>query len=206
MFEDITVLECFSGSARIGAAFRSELSTGLHLCDSKCTDHENGDQLIIVLPAQVLRVPGRSLVAFDNATLPTRCVPFPRSTYDKVNDPICQDLTTLAGFLGLIKRALRLKPGGLLWLANPCHMHVWMSSSVHQRGPERPWGDVSRDSNLPIVCTEWMLFDPCGASAPRALSKVFAAVIVSHREPASSSTSSLVVGSGLQLSNRFRAH
>ncbi|CAE7418622.1 unnamed protein product [Symbiodinium microadriaticum] len=68
------------------------------------------------------------------------------STYDKVNDPICQDLTTLAGFLGLIKRALRLEPGGLLWLANPCHMHVWMSSSVHQRGPERPWGDVNKDS------------------------------------------------------------
>ncbi|CAE7606159.1 unnamed protein product, partial [Symbiodinium sp. KB8] len=71
------------------------------------------------------------------------------TTYDKVNDPTGQDLTTTAGFLKLIKSALRLKEGGLLWLANPCHMHVWMSSSVHKRGPEQPWGDVT----LPSVCT-----------------------------------------------------
>ncbi|CAE7747918.1 unnamed protein product, partial [Symbiodinium necroappetens] len=35
------------------------------------------------------------------------------TTYDKVNDPTGQDLTTTAGFLKLIKSALRLKEGGL---------------------------------------------------------------------------------------------
>ena len=72
----------------------------------------------------------------------------PRTTFDKENDQVCQDLTTTPGLFSLIKKCLRLKPGALLWLANPCHMHVWMSSSVHQRGPDQPWGDVSKPSNL----------------------------------------------------------
>ncbi|CAE7680788.1 unnamed protein product [Symbiodinium necroappetens] len=96
---DVTVLECFSGCARISEEFRSQLSI---------------------------------------------CV----TTYDKQNDSTFQDLTTVAGFLSLLKKALRLKEGALLWFANPCHMFVWMSSSIHKRRPENPWGDASQ----PSVC------------------------------------------------------
>ena len=58
-----------------------------------------------------------------------------------------QDLTTLNGLCAVIIMVLRVKEGGLVWLAPPCNLFSWMSSSVHKRSKLNPRGNLS----LPTV-------------------------------------------------------
>ena len=53
-----------------------------------------------------------------------------------------QDLTTVDGLCAVIILVLRVKEGGLVWLAPPCNMFSWMSSSVHKRTKLNPGGNT----------------------------------------------------------------
>ena len=74
-----------------------------------------------------------------------------RSTYE-IND--CreeQDILSVAGYLNLIKKVLRVQPGGLLHGGHPCSNMVWMSRSVHCRSEQMPWGDVGQASRQAVM-------------------------------------------------------
>jgi hypothetical protein len=58
-----------------------------------------------------------------------------------------QDLTTVDGLCAVIILVLRVKEGGLVWLAPPCNLFSWMSSSVHKRTKLNPAGNI----HLPSV-------------------------------------------------------
>lgn len=53
------------------------------------------------------------------------------------------DILGESGFFCTLQLLLRVQDGGLLFGGPPCSMFVWISSSVHQRSPQRPRGDES---------------------------------------------------------------
>ena len=64
-----------------------------------------------------------------------------RSTYDYLDNPEEQDLTTTAGFMSLILKVLTIREGGLLYGGHPCSLMVWIAKYIHKRSFEQPWGD-----------------------------------------------------------------
>jgi hypothetical protein len=63
---------------------------------------------------------------------------------------------TIEGFHRLLRQVLRLRPGSLLWIAFPCSWFVYISSSVHGRRRDKPYGntghpEVKRANNLACI-------------------------------------------------------
>lgn len=67
-------------------------------------------------------------------------------TIDKDHGSETSNLLTSKGFLHAINLVLRLKIGGLLWMAPVCSSFVWLSSSHAKRGPENDFrGDQTQE-------------------------------------------------------------
>ena len=56
-------------------------------------------------------------------------------------EPVLEDLLGYLGFLRAVQVILRLQVSGLLVTAVPCNSFIFLSSSVHQRCPQAPFGD-----------------------------------------------------------------
>ena len=67
------------------------------------------------------------------------------------------DLTSKRGVFLVLALLLALIPGGLLTLAPPCSLYIWLSSSVHRRHVLGPYGNVRnlkvRMSNCIVINT-----------------------------------------------------
>jgi hypothetical protein len=75
--------------------------------------------------------------------------------YDLVIDDR-DNAETIEGFTRLLRQILRLRPGSLLWIAFPCSWFVYLSSSVHGRRRDKPYGntghpEVKRANNLACI-------------------------------------------------------
>ena len=68
----------------------------------------------------------------------------PRQGYDNTRDPVIEDLGTSVGFLRATYLVLRIKPAGLAFFGLPCNSFSFMSSSLHGRSEEQPWGCICR--------------------------------------------------------------
>ncbi|CAE7195751.1 unnamed protein product [Symbiodinium sp. CCMP2456] len=73
-----------------------------------------------------------------------------RSTYDIQASPLEENILSTTGFLNLLKKTLRIQPGGLLWAGHPCCNMIFMSQSVHQRSCTSPWGN-DKEPRLPTA-------------------------------------------------------
>ena len=73
-------------------------------------------------------------------------IKYTRSTYDIQTSALEENILTTIGFLNLVKKVLRLQPGGLLWAGHPCCNMIFMSKSVHQRQEAAPWGNPKEPS------------------------------------------------------------
>lgn len=67
-------------------------------------------------------------------------------TIDKDHGSETNNLLTSKGFLHAINLVLRLKIGGLLWMAPVCSSFVWLSASHAKRGPDNDFkGDETQE-------------------------------------------------------------
>lgn len=64
-----------------------------------------------------------------------------RQGFDYLRENVIENLQSTYGFLNSVKTCLRVRRRGLLWVGLPCNSHTFMSSSLHKRGEERPFGD-----------------------------------------------------------------
>ena len=64
-----------------------------------------------------------------------------RQGFDYLRENVIENLQSTYGFLNSVKMCLRVRRRGLLWVGLPCNSHTFMSSSLHKRGEERPFGD-----------------------------------------------------------------
>ena len=71
------------------------------------------------------RQAGLQAVAFDKSRVLGRT--------DDPEGPTCEDLTTRRGFLNAVGLVIRLRVGGLLWLAPACASWVWLNLSNTRR-------------------------------------------------------------------------
>ena len=65
---------------------------------------------------------------------------FTRQTIDFMDDGCSKDLLNDVGFLFAIRQVLRVVEGGLAYFGLPCNSYGFMSSSLHGRGPQQPFG------------------------------------------------------------------
>jgi len=57
-----------------------------------------------------------------------------------------RNIGTLRGFLLALRTLVRVKVGGLLWLAPPCSSWVWISRGTNKRSVHNPLGDEGQSS------------------------------------------------------------
>ena len=61
---------------------------------------------------------------------------------DLQSGALCEDITCKAGFLRALALVLRVRPGGLVWMAPDCSSWVWLNSSNTKRSEVNGyWGD-----------------------------------------------------------------
>lgn len=102
-----------------------------------------------------------------------------RQGFDYMREPILQNMEGTLGFLNALRMNLRVKRRGLIMLGLPCNSHSFMSSSVHRRSEELPYGDETtslvvmgnllayRSTLIILLCivrsVAWFLENPGGS-------------------------------------------
>lgn len=82
------------------------------------------------------------------------------ATFDRATVSADHNVLAYTGLVILLGLICRIRAGGLLWLAPPCGLWGFMSSSVHRRCKTAPWGNESnagvREANA-ICCIVFSL-------------------------------------------------
>ena len=86
-------------------------------------------------------------------------------TYEKLDDPVRQDILTDHGLLNAIILVLSCHPGGLVWWGIVCSSWIWMSRGTTLRHMWDPHGDTSKT---------------CVANGNTMLARVVLLVMVAH--------------------------
>jgi len=63
--------------------------------------------------------------------------------YDIKNYGLEHDICSEGGFKNLLQLGLRIKDGGIIVAGPPCSLFIFLSSPIHRRSPERPWGNTN---------------------------------------------------------------
>ena len=84
-------------------------------------------------------------------------VSFQVETIDALDGRAESNILSFRGLCNIVRLLLRIRIGGLLWLAPPCATWVYMSSSWHQRSPEnrfrgnRRWLDIRESNSMAVL-------------------------------------------------------
>jgi hypothetical protein len=73
------------------------------------------------------------------------------------------NILSFRGLMNCVQLLMRVRSGGLLWMAPPCASWIFISSSWHQRGPEngyrgnRRWRDVREATAIAVILSAFVM-------------------------------------------------